>query len=77
MISMDIAVVKKWVIFFLGIVIAIVIADYLSRLIMSVTGMTGWMEFVISFILYAALFFGLLYAIEKLLGIEYFGFGRA
>lgn len=74
--NMDSATIKKWVMFFLGILIAIIIADQLSRIVMKFTGLTGGAEFVVSFILYAAFFFGIIYAIEKIFGIEYFGFGR-
>ncbi len=74
--NMDSATIKKWVMFFLGILIAIIIADQLSRIVMKFTGLTGGAEFVVSFILYAGFFFGIIYAIEKIFGIEYFGFGR-
>jgi hypothetical protein len=73
---MDSAVIKKWVIFFLGILVAIIIANWLSNLIMAYAGMTGWVNFVVSFVLYAAFFFAILYALEKVFGIEFFGFGR-
>lgn len=73
---MEYADVKKWVIFFIGILVAIVIANALSNILMAYTGITGWMEFVVSFILYAALFFAILYLMERFLGIEFFGFGR-
>jgi hypothetical protein len=73
---MDFAVVKKWGIFFLGILCAIIIANWLSNLIMVYIPMTGWIGFVVSFILYAVLFFAILYLLEKFLGIEFFGFGR-
>ena len=73
---MDSAAIKKWVIFFLGILIAIIIANWLSTMIVAYTGMTGWMNLVVGFVLYAVLFFGILYAMEKLFGIEFFGFGR-
>jgi uncharacterized protein HemY len=73
---MDFADIKKWVIFFLGILCAIIIADSLSTIIMNYSGVTGWENFVISFILYAVLFFAILYVMEKLLGIEIFGFDR-
>ncbi|MFA5332697.1 MAG: hypothetical protein WC342_09995 [Methanoregula sp.] len=74
---MDSATIKKWVMFFVGILIAILIADQLSRLIMKFTGLSGGMEFIVSFILYAGFFFGIIYLIEKFFGIEYFGFGRS
>ena len=73
---MDSATIKKWVIFFLGIIVAIIIANWLSNVIVAYAGMTGWMNFVVSFVLYAVLFFAILYAMEKLFGIEFFGFGR-
>lgn len=74
--NMDSADIKKWVIFFLGILVAIIIANWLSNVIVAYAGMTGWMNFVVSFVLYAVLFFAILYAMEKLFGIEFFGFGR-
>jgi hypothetical protein len=73
---MDSADIKKWVIFFAGILVAIIIANALSNIIMSYTGITGWVEFLVSFVLYAGLFFGILYLMERFLGIEFFGFSR-
>jgi hypothetical protein len=73
---MDFAPVKKWAIFFTGILCAIVIADALSNALVSATGMVGWMKFLVSFILYAVFFFAILYALEKMFHIEFFGFWR-
>ena len=73
---MEYATVKKWVLFFIGILCAIVIADTLSNLIVSTAGITGWANYLINFLLYAAFFFAILYIIEKLFHIEFFGFGR-
>jgi multisubunit Na+/H+ antiporter MnhE subunit len=73
---MDFAPVKKWAVFFIGILCAIVIADALSNVIVSATGMDGWMKFLVSFILYAVFFFAILYALEKIFHIEFFGFWR-
>jgi hypothetical protein len=73
---MEFAVVKKWVIFFLGILVAIIIANALSNFIVVYSGMTGWINLVVSFVLYAVIFFALLYVMEKLFGIEFFGLGR-
>jgi uncharacterized protein HemY len=73
---MDFAPVKKWAIFFIGILCAIVIADKLSNAIVSATGMIGWMKFLVSFVLYAVFFFAILYALEKIFHIEFFGFWR-
>ena len=44
---MEFADVKKWVIFFLGILCAIIIANALSNLIMEYTAITGWVNFVV------------------------------
>jgi uncharacterized protein HemY len=73
---MDFAPVKKWAVFFIGILCAIVIADALSNVLVSATGMVGWMKFMVSFILYAVFFFAILYALEKIFHIEFFGFCR-
>jgi hypothetical protein len=73
---MDFAPVKKWAIFFIGILTAIMIADALSNLLVSATGMAGWMKFLVSFILYAVFFFAILYLLEKIFHIEFFGFRR-
>jgi hypothetical protein len=73
---MDYATVKKWAIFFFGILCAIVIADALSMLIVSAAGIAGWMSFLVNFVLYAVFFFAILYAIEKIFHIEFFGFWR-
>ena len=73
---MDYATVKKWALFFIGILCAIVIADALSNVIVSAAGITGWMNFLINFLLYAAFFFAILYVIEKIFHIEFFGFWR-
>jgi hypothetical protein len=73
---MDFAPVKKWVVFFIGILCAIVIANTLSNALVSSTGMVGWMKFLVSFILYAVFFFLILSALQKIFHIEFFGFWR-
>ena len=73
---MEYATVKKWALFFIGILCAIVIADALSNVIVSATGITGWANFLINFLLYAVFFFAILYIIERIFHIEFFGFGR-
>jgi hypothetical protein len=73
---MDFAAVKKWLVFFIGILCAIIIADLLSNTIVSTIGTTGWIKFLVSFILYAVLFFAALYVMEKIFHIEFFGFWR-
>lgn len=73
---MDLKDIRKWLIFFAGILCAIVIADFISNILVNAVGMTGWIKFVVGFIVYAGLFFAILYAIEKIFHIEFFGFGR-
>jgi hypothetical protein len=73
---MDFAPVKKWAVFFIGILSAIVIADTLSNSFVSMTGMAGWMKFLVSFVLYAVFFFAILYGLEKIFHLEFFGFWR-
>ena len=73
---MDMSAVKKWVIFFAGILCAIIIADAISNTIVVAAGIAGASGFIINFVLYAVIFFGVLYAIEKIFGIAFFGFGR-
>jgi len=73
---MDSATVKKWATFFIGILCAIVIADALSNVIVSAAGITGWMSLLINFVLYAVFFFAILYVIERIFHIEFFGFWR-
>jgi len=74
---MDFTAARKWVTFFAGILCAVIIADMIANTIVAFTGITGPVRLVAGFVLYAVLFFGVLYAIEKLLGIEFFGFGRS
>ena len=71
---MDMSSVRKWAFFFIGILSSILIADTLSNSIITVSGLNGWIRFVVSFVLYAVLFFGILYVIEKIFGIRFFDF---
>lgn len=71
---MDISSVRKWAGFFIGILCSILIADTLSNAIVTASGLNGWIKFIVSFVLYAVMFFGILYAIEKILDIRFFDF---
>jgi hypothetical protein len=73
---MDSETIKKWALFFIGILCAIIIADALSTLLVSAAGMVGWMKFLTNFVLYAAFFFAILYTMEKIFPINFFGFRR-
>lgn len=68
--------VKKWAIFFIGILSAIIVADAFASQIVTRAGITGWIAFLVNFILYAVLFFAILYAFEKIFHIEFFSFWK-
>ncbi len=71
---MEISSVKKWIVFFAGILCAILIADACSNYIANAAGITGPTRLVVTFILYAGIFFTVLYALEKAFSIDFFGF---
>ena len=73
---MDSAAMKKWLAIFCGILATIMIADYLSGLLVATAGIGGWARYIFGFVVYAVLFFAILYAIERITGISFFGFGR-
>jgi hypothetical protein len=73
---MEMRAIKKWLVFFCGILAAIMVADLLSNFIVSAAGIVGWGRFLLSFIIYAVLFFFLLHAIERIFGIRFFGMNR-
>jgi hypothetical protein len=70
---MDMAVVKKWVIFFAGVLCAILIGDTISSILVRLAGLSGPGGFIVNFVLYAVFFFAVLYALEKIFHIEFFG----
>jgi hypothetical protein len=70
---MDMAAVKKWVIFFAGILVAILVGDSLSNILVSLAGLSGMAGFIVNFVLYAVIFFSVLYLLEKVFHIEFFG----
>jgi hypothetical protein len=71
---MEIASVRKWAVFFTCILCSILIADTVSNALVTAAGLSGWIQFIVSFVLYAVLFFGILYAIEKTFAIRFFDF---
>jgi hypothetical protein len=73
---MESATVKRWVLFFAGILGAVLLADALSTILIAATGIGGSMKLLAGFILYALLFFGILYAIQKIFHFEFFSFWR-
>jgi hypothetical protein len=73
---MESAVIKKWVVFFAGILGAVLLADALSTILVSASGIQGSIKIVAGFILYALLFFGILYIIQKIFHFEFFSFWK-
>lgn len=73
---MDITAIKKWLVLFCGILMAIIIADRLSNLIVAGAGMSGWSGFLTGFVVYAVLFFVVLFVLERVFRINFFGTGR-
>jgi hypothetical protein len=68
--------VKRWLVLFLGILFTILIADVLSGSIVLLFGVKGWPAYIVSFVLYAAFFFAVLYALKKYGHIDIFRSGR-
>jgi len=62
---MQTGAVKRWIILFLGILCAILIADAVSGCIVSIIGAKGWVAFIVRFVLYAVVFFGALAILKK------------
>jgi hypothetical protein len=73
---MDFTPVKKWGIFFLGILCAIVLADAFATVLTESAGIVGWLKFLVNFVLYAVFFFTILYILEKIFPFRFFGFGK-
>jgi hypothetical protein len=73
---MEMRAIKKWLVFFCGILMAIMVADRLSNFIVAAAGIVGWSRILLSFIIYAVLFLFLLYVIERIFGISFFGMSQ-
>lgn len=66
--------VKRWLVLFLGILVAILIADVLSTSIVLLAGVKGWPASIVNFVLYAAFLFAVLYILKKYARIDIFRF---
>jgi Ca2+/H+ antiporter len=71
---MDLSSVKRGVTLIFVLLCAILIANWISNVLMSVIGLTGVPEFIAGFVIYAAIFFGVLYLFERFGGIRVFNF---
>jgi hypothetical protein len=72
---MDPESVKRGIVLFLGIVSAVLIADALSGIIVTLSGFTGTAAFFLNFLVYAGILFGVLYVLKGYAGIDIFRFG--
>jgi TRAP-type C4-dicarboxylate transport system permease small subunit len=73
---MDTGSVKRWLVLFLGILVAILIADLVSRSIVLITGVKGWPAYIVNLVLYAAFLFAVLSVMKKYARIDVFRFDR-
>jgi len=73
---MELQSVKKVITLALGILVAFLIADVLSTLIVTMSGLEGAAGMVVSFVVYAVIFFSVLRLLEKYAHIVFFGFDR-
>jgi hypothetical protein len=69
---MDAGSVKRWLVLFLGILAAILIAQVLSGIIVLVAGVKGWPASIVNFVLYAAFLFAVIYIMKKYCNIDIF-----
>jgi len=73
---MDTGSVKRWLVLFLGILFAILIADLVSGSIVLITGLKGWPAYIVNLVLYAAFLFAALSVMKKYACIDVFRFDR-
>ena len=67
--------VKRGIVLFLGIVIAVLIADALSGIVVPLTGVTGAAGSILHLLVYACVLFAVIGALKRYAGIDIFGFG--
>lgn len=73
---MDLSSAKRVVTFILVLLCAILVANTLANILLSLLGLSGISGFVAGFVIYAVFFFGVLYFFERVFGITIFRFGR-
>ena len=71
---MDISSVKRGATLIVVLICAILVANLVSNLLMNLFGLGGIPGFIAGFIVYAAIFFGVLYLFERVFGIRIFHF---
>jgi len=73
---MDAGSGKKFLTILAGVLIAYVIASALSNAVVVLAGLRGAAGGIVSFVVYAVIFFAMLHILQKYAHIVFFGFGR-
>jgi len=73
---METGSIKKVIILVIGILVAFLIANALANIVVMLSGLTGAAGMVLSFVVYAVLFFFVLHLLQKYAHIVFFGFDR-
>lgn len=68
--------VKNVIILVIGILVAFLIANAVTNVVVMLSGLTGAAGMVLSFVVYAVLFFFVLHLLQKFAHIRFFGFDR-
>lgn len=74
---MDLSSVKRGATLILVLLCAILVANAISNILMNLLGLAGIPGFILGFVVYAAVFFGMLYLFEQFFGISIFHFRGA
>lgn len=67
---------RKVITLLAGILAAFLIADALANVVVMLSGLKGAAGMIVSFIMYAVIFFAVLHLLEKYAHIVFFGFDR-
>ena len=67
---------RKVITLLAGILVAFLIASVLTNVVVILSGLKGAAALVVSFIVYAVIFFTVLHLLEKYAHIVFFGFNR-
>lgn len=74
-IPMDLSAVKRAAVFIVVLLCAILVANTISNVLIFMLGLSGIAGFIAGFVVYAVIFFGVLYLFERFFGISIFHFG--
>jgi hypothetical protein len=72
---MEFSTIRRWAVLFFSLLFAILISRVFSGIILTILGLSGIVGFIAGFVLYAVVFFGVLYVFERIFGMSIFRFG--